>query len=298
MRLQALLLGLLCCLSAMGGYAQAAAPAVVDSVQAPAWIDRGDRSWPLTPGFELQSGDVVRTGAGARAYLKLAEGSTVKLGEAARFTLYSRSLHPERMLKGALDIAAGAFRFTTDALRRARGQRELSIRVVTATIGIRGTDVWGRADAERDLVVLIEGHIELSRAGQMLELVPMSYMDAPRGQPAEIDRLDPAVLHFLARETEIEPGDGASTRHGDWAVALGDFASEQEVLERYDQFRDYGFAVRVMPRPTEGGWRYVLRLPGFASATEARAAAARIKVVTGVVATVIRSRKAAPTPGP
>ncbi len=296
MRLQALILGLLCCLSALGGYAQAAAPAVVDSVQAPAWIDRGDRTWPLTPGFEMQSGDVVRTGAGARAYLKLAEGSTVKLGEAARFTLYSRSLHPERMLKGALDIAAGAFRFTTDALRRARGQRELSIRVVTATIGIRGTDVWGRADADRDLVVLIEGHIELSRAGQMLELVPMSYMDAPRGQPAEVDRLDPAVLRFLARETEIEPGDGASTRYGNWALALGNFDSEQEALQRYDELRDHGFAVRVMPRAAEGGWRYALRLPGFTSAAEARAAAARLKLVTGLVATVVQARKATPAP--
>lgn len=279
MRPQALILSVLLCLSSA---LHAAAPAVVDSVQAPAWLDRGERTLPLAPGLELQSGDVVRTGDGARAYLKLAEGSTVKLGEAARFTLYSRSLHPERVLKAALDVAAGAFRFTTDALRRARGQREISIRVVTATIGIRGTDVWGRADKERDLVALIEGQVELTRGGEALQLAPMNYMDAPRGAAAEIKTLDPDVFRFLARETEIEPGDGASNRTGRWALNFGEFATQEEALARYDQLTQAGFAVKVTPRAADGGWVYVLRLPGFSGEAEVRAAAGRVARATGL----------------
>lgn len=283
MRLQALLLSVLCCLSLS---ALALPPAVVERVQAPAWVDRGERTLPLAPGFELKSDDVVRTGPGARVYLTLAEGSTVKLGESARFTLYSRSLHPERMFKGALDIAVGAFRFTTDALRRGRSQRDISIRVVTATIGIRGTDVWGRADKDRDLVALIEGHIELNRAGQSLQLLPMSYMDAPRGAAAEIKPLDLARLSVLARETEIEAGAGATYRSGKWGLQLGEYATQSEALDRYDALRQAGFAAVIRPRSAEGGgWRYLLRLTGFASEQEALAAASRIKTIAGVDAT-------------
>ncbi len=72
----------------------AKAPATVELVQAPAWVDRAGRTLPLAPGMELQSGDLVRTGGGARAYLMLAEGSRVKLGEAARFSLHTRSMEP------------------------------------------------------------------------------------------------------------------------------------------------------------------------------------------------------------
>jgi hypothetical protein len=280
MRLQALIFSLLCSLSTA---LCAAAPAVVDQVRAPAWVDRGERTLPLAPGFELKSGDVVRTGSGARAYLKLAEGSTVKLGESARFTLYSHSLHPERVFKGALDIATGAFRFTTDALHKVRAQRDVTIRVATATLGIRGTDVWGRADQERDLVALIEGRIDLVRAGQTLELVPMTYMDAPRGQPAEIRPLSLGLLRTLARQTEIEPDDGASKRQGKWGLVLGEYLSQQEALDGYDALRQAGFAVKVRPRAgADGGWQYVLQLPGFASQAEAAAAAVRIKTVTGI----------------
>jgi hypothetical protein len=288
MRLQVLIFGLLTCLSAA---AAAMAPAVVDSVQAPAWVDRGERTLPLAPGFELRSGDVVRTGAGARAYLILAEGSTVKLGESARFVLYTRSLRPDSLFRGALDIAAGAFRFTTDTLRRARSQRDLTIRVATATVGIRGTDVWGRADPDRDLVALIEGRIELTRGGESIDLQPMTFMDAPRGSPAEVKVLEPALFRGLARETEIESGDGAHRSRGKWAVAAGDFETQEEALGRYDQLRDAGFAVRITPRAqTQGeasGWRYAVRLPGFASDADARAAAARIKAAAGGSATAV-----------
>jgi hypothetical protein len=34
---------------------------------------------------------------------------------------------------------------------------------VTITAGIRGTDLWGKADATRDIVCLIEGRITVER---------------------------------------------------------------------------------------------------------------------------------------
>ncbi len=267
----------------------AAAAATVEAVQSPAWRDRDGVTAPLAAGMELKSGDVLRTGPGARAYLMLAEGSRVKLGEAAQFTFHTRSLQPERTFRGALDVLAGAFRFTTGKLWKAR-QREIAIRVGTATIGIRGTDVWGRTSSDGELVALLEGRIEITRAGQTTELAqPMTYFDAPRGEAAAVKALDPAVFSMLARQTEILAGDGAARSRGKWRVLAGDAASEEAALELYDQLREAGFAGRIRPRAAEAkGWRYEVLLGGYSSAGEAEVAAARLKGATGLKTSVVR----------
>jgi hypothetical protein len=131
----------------------AAAPAaVVEGVQMPAWLERtvtgGTRRIPLSPGLELRGGDEVRTGAGSRLYIKLAEGSLVKLGENASLRILD--LAPDRggFFRAALNVLEGAFRFTTDVLAKER-RRDVSIRVATVTAGIRGTDLWGKSLPER-----------------------------------------------------------------------------------------------------------------------------------------------------
>lgn len=267
----------------------AAAAATVEAVQSPAWRDRGGMTTPLAAGMELNSGDTVRTGVGARAYLMLAEGSRVKLGETARFALLSSSLPPEKFFRGALDVLAGAFRFTTGKFAKAR-PRELAIRVGTATVGIRGTDLWGKTDGDGELVALLEGRIEITRAGETTELAqPWTFFDAPRGKAAEVKALDPEVFKGLARQTEILPGDGAARTRGKWGVLAAAAASEETALEAYDKVRGAGFAARIRPRQAEGGgWRYEVFLGGFASADEAGVAAARLTAATGLKPSVGR----------
>lgn len=268
--------------------------AVVEQVQAPAWRQREGVERPLAPGMELRSGDQVRTGTDARVYLRLAEGSRVKLGENASFAMHSRSLVPQRLFKGALDVVRGAFRFTTGALARARGERELQIRVATATIGIRGTDVWGKASAERDLVALIEGKIELSRNGIAVPIMPLQYMDAAKGGEVELKPLDSAMLSRLSRETEIEPGDGAMRvlRTGQpparWQASLARAESSEAALALFDQARAAGYAVAIKPVAHDGDWHYDVLLRGFASEDDARRAAERLQRDTGLSASVIR----------
>lgn len=261
----------------------ASAAATVEVVQSPAWRERGGVSEPLAAGMALQSGDVLRTGPGARAYLMLAEGSRVKLGESARFSLVSDSPQPERFFRGALDVLAGAFRFTTGALSKAR-PREVSIRVGTATVGIRGTDVWGRTDRDGDLVALLEGRIEIARAGQTTELTqPWTYFDAPRGQTAQVKALAPEFFSKLARQTEIQAGDGGARVGGKWRVLAAAAANQADALELYDQVRAAGFAARIRPRRAEAeGWRYEVLVDGYSSASEAAVAAARLGAATGL----------------
>lgn len=270
--------------------AWAAALGTVEAVRAPAWLERNGTVQPLAPAMELMSGDVVRTGGGARAYLLLAEGSRVKLGETASFALHSRSLDPRKLFRGALDVVAGAFRYTTGAFRSAAA-RDLAIRVGTATIGIRGTDIWGRSSRERDLVALLEGRIEIARGGETVELAePMTYFDAPRAGTAIVRPLEAGQLNLWARETEILPGDGAARGMGRWRVLAATAASNEEALALYDQLRLAGFAVRIRPvKPAEAEvWGYELFLAGFADRNEAEAAAARLAALTGLAASATR----------
>lgn len=269
--------------------AASGAAATVEAVQSPAWRDRGGLIVPLAAGMDLRSGDVLRTGSGARVYLKLAEGSRVKLGEAARFTIYSNSLRPGKSFRGALDILAGAFRFTTAKLKKA-GPRDVAIRVGTATIGIRGTDLWGRTDKDGDLVALLEGRIEITRAGQVTELAqPMTYFDAPSGKAAEVKALDLETFVSLTRQTEIMVGDGAARAKGKWRVLAGTASSEEAALELYDRIRRAGFAAHIRPRAAKGGgWEYEAWLGRYASKSEAEVAAARLEAATGIKAGVGR----------
>src|SRR5690349_10434141 len=65
----------------------AGADAEVQALQMPAWLTRGGKRVPLEIGAPLRTGDTITTGIGSRVVLRLAEGSTVKLGENARFEL-------------------------------------------------------------------------------------------------------------------------------------------------------------------------------------------------------------------
>ncbi|MDD5250077.1 MAG: FecR family protein [Rhodocyclaceae bacterium] len=267
-------------------------PAVVAAVQAPAWIERGGLVQPLAVGMPLANGDRIRTGDGARAYLKLAEGSTVKLGADAKLAFFSMSAKPRSEFRGALDVLNGAFRFTTDALMRITS-RDIAIRVGTATAGIRGTDLWGRADVRQDLVCLIEGKIDVWHAalpGPVAMSAPLSVFVAARGEaPRPLVMADTQEFGRWARETEIAPGDGAARTGGKWKLSLGRHAIEAEALTQYDVARSAGYAVGIKPSAAAGGgWNYEVILLGFPDAAEAAAAAARLKAATGIAATAAR----------
>src|SRR5258706_2100000 len=141
-----------------------AAPAVVEAVQYPAWLERDGRSVPLTPGTVLQSNDQLRTGDNARVQLKLGEGSTVKLGEKAKFQI--QRIEDRGIFRATLNVLTGAFRFTTDPLKK-KIQRAISIKAKNVTAGVRGTDLWGKSTDDSDLICLLEGKITVWAEGHL-----------------------------------------------------------------------------------------------------------------------------------
>lgn len=271
---------LACVLSAQAAPQVSATYAVVDSVQMPAWVERRGLREPLVPGQSLRNHDRVFTGADARVVIKLAEGSAVKLGENAQLDLNALGYRENHAFTAALDVAQGAFRFTTGVFSKLRQKRAVNVRIATITAGIRGTDLWGSSDSERDLVCLLEGRITvfhpLDEAREMSE--PLSFYVAPKGfSPQPIDKVDPAQLQQWAKQTEVQSGGGYTQRGGQWKLELATVDGQDAALALYDSARAAGYAVRIKPRAAEGGdYRYSIRVTQLPSKAEAIALAGRL----------------------
>jgi hypothetical protein len=253
---------------------------MVEGIQLPAWVSRDGKRQPLVIGAELRSNDEVSTGAGSRLLLRLADGSTVKLGENGRLQLADVvRRRKDNFLGATLKVLEGAFRFTTEAALKARTTRDIVVRFPTVTAGIRGTDIWGKNLGDREVVVLIEGHITVTRAGdapvEMKE--PLTYLQAPREGAASVEPVPAEQLQAWAAETEIGSGQGAVRKGGRWKLYLGRFERQADALALYDALRRDGYPARIRPEPHEGGQRYRVRIAGFADENEANVLGARLK---------------------
>jgi len=268
--------------------AAAAPAAVVEGVQMPAWLERavggGMRRMPLAPGMELRGGDEVKTGAGSRLYIKLAEGSLVKLGENASLKLLD--LQPDRggLFRAALNVLEGAFRFTTDALAKER-RRDVSIRVATVTAGIRGTDLWGKSDrADRQIVCLIEGKIEVGAEGEAPVTMDQArqFYQREKGQTKPVGFVEPTQLAQWAQQTEIADGQGAARLGGKWRVTLATAATQSEALDVYGQLRTAGYAAEIHPAKAGEKRVYHVRISRLPTRADAEALAAQLRGMHGV----------------
>ena len=265
--------GLACALAAPAAFAIDQSYATIDSVQMPAWVERNGVRQALAPGKVLQDRDRVVTGADARVLIQLAEGSAVKLGEDAQLDLNALGRRENRVFTAALDVAKGAFRFTTGIFSTLRQQRAINVRIATITAGIRGTDLWGSSDAERDLICLLEGRITvfhpLDQGREMSEA--LSFYVAPKGAaPDPVGKVDREQIAKWAAQTEIQPGSGYAQRGGKWKVELATIDGQADALALYDRARQAGYAVSIKPRAAEGGgYRYAVRVSELPSKAEA-----------------------------
>lgn len=274
-------------LAAAAGSALAAPAAVVEGVQMPAWVERTEvgavKRVPLSPGMQLRGGDDIRTGAGARVYVKLAEGSLVQLGENASLRL--QELAPDRggVFKALLNVLEGAFRFTSDLAVKER-RRDVRITLRTVTAGVRGTDLWGKSTEEHQIVCLIEGKIQVGAQGEAPVTLdqPLQFYRREKGTTEPISKVGKEQLSDWARQTAIEAGRGAARRGGKWKVTLARADTQEAALALYDQVRTAGYAAEIHPAK-EGDRRvYIVRIGQLPSKAEAEALAARLRGQHGV----------------
>lgn len=262
-------------------WAASVAPALVaaEAVQWPVWVEREGLRRPLVPGDTLKAQDKLATGDGGKAMLRLADGSAVKLGANAQFEIKGLRSGQGGALDAALDVVKGAFRFTTGLFKARLHQRTISVQVATITAGVRGTDLWGKSDAERDLVCLLEGQISVTHARGGMETMdrPLTFYTAARDQaPGPVTTVDAAQVAQWAAETEVDGGAGVGRVDGKWQLGLGSVNSETAALAMIDRASELGVPVRALPQREGDGFRYELRVRNLASKAEAGVLAARL----------------------
>jgi hypothetical protein len=259
-----------------------AQPAVIEGVQMPAWRERDGKRSPLVPGMELRAGDRILSGKDARVVVRLSEGSVVKLGENG--TLRLAEIEPSReIFRAALEVLQGAFRFTTDIAAKTR-KREVSMRVDTVTIGVRGTDFWGRSRAELQLVCLIEGAIQVGAQGEQPVTMdqPRQFYRRDKGKTQPVGRVEPKQLEQWALETDVEAGKGALRRGGRFSVALLATAEQAQANSVRNQLHEAGYPAEVATRKEADKTTYVVRIRQLPSREEAQALSNRLKGRFGI----------------
>ena len=259
-----------------------AEPTKVEAVQYPAWLERGGNAVPLTPGTVILPSDRIRTGANARVQLKMGEGSTVKLGENAKLVI--EKIEDRGIFRSALQVLDGAFRFTTDALRKSQ-KREIAIRVKNVTAGIRGTDLWGKSTGEKDLVCLLEGKISVGAEGHPTVTLdtPLDFYQKPRDGAPAVAKVDAAQVQQWAQETEISKEGAAARAGGEWRVVAGMPESRDAALALNRRLRANGYPSEI--RMKEG--RATVVIGGLAGESEARALVSNLRSVGGVASPTV-----------
>lgn len=272
------------CLALLTAPAAAGEPLLtVEALVSPAWLERDGVREPLAVGDALGEGARIVTGPRSRARLRMGEGSAVKLGEQAHFTveqLKSESRGESSSWQGVLDIARGAFRYTGARLAEAPG-RDLKFRVNSLVAGIRGTDVWGKSDDAKDFVVLIEGRVTVVRAGEEIALdKPRSVLAAPRdGTPLPVGRITARQLAALAAETEILAGAGGAWSGGRYRVVVITTVDETYARDLHKRLRAGGYPAELRTVEQEGSPVYQVYLADLGGEREARTVAQRLRAL-------------------
>ena len=254
----------------------------VEAVQLSASVLRGGVSTPLAPGMELGSRDQVRTGARSRVVLRTADGSTVKLGEQGSFFLDNARMREDKVFEAAMRIAEGAFRFTTEALEKFDGRREVNITVKTVTAGIRGTDLWGKSTSDSQIVCLIAGTIEVTSPGERPFTMdrPLSFYALEGEMSRAIATVPPDRFREWAAETETQPGRGVSRRGGKWKIAIAT-GRYDDTLKIYDELRKAGYPAEIVPSKAGEKRVYGVRLSNFETREDAEFVADNLKRQAG-----------------
>ena len=265
----------------------AQADVVVKGIKMPAWIERAGVRSPVKLGMELQDADVLITGENARLLLESADGSDIKLGQQANLKIsgLTKKRDEKSIFKIILDVTQGAFRFTTSSIVKSR-ERDVTVKIATATIGIRGTDVWGRDDINNPfgVVCLIEGKISVTGEDKKEFLMDqaLSFYKMPKGSAAlPVAPVDSEQITKWAAETEIPKDEGSVRKGGKWKINLITLEGQQAVLAAYQEMQTAGYDVKILPLENN---QYRLRITSLASKAEAQALALQLVGKAGISA--------------
>lgn len=266
----------------------AARTLVVEAVQMPAWVIRGEQRLPLNVGDVVSTAQEVETAAGSALVLRLPEGSLIRLGEKTRLGVSrfeSSGAAGSVAVRAELKLFDGFFRFATSAVSKVVGQRQINLAVRTATIGVRGTDFWTMTDAQHDASCIFEGQIKIDSQdqGELVLDKPTAFWARFFDKPVQpVGNATPEQLHKFLGSTELTPGQGIAVLGGAWTVQALVTADSRRALQVAGRLRGLGYPARMYAKTTAKGEQHVVSIEQLVTEADALAVLARIKDTEGV----------------
>lgn len=243
----------------------------VNSLNYPVWAERDQSVVALSVGDELENGDVIKTGENGRAWLSMADGSVIKLGQGAQFQIKKASYVDNdqgTVLDVALNVLKGAFRFTTGFFNsKRRTPHQVNVQIGAITAGLRGTDIWGRNTESEDFVTLLDGAINVVADGEIPTRIdqPLALYSKKTGMPAEMSTISVPLSSILAMETELSKAEGIASIEGQYDLMLMSLMDGAFALDNMNRFKQAGYGVKKQ-FVTLGEQRFTrLFLPGFST---------------------------------
>ena len=250
---------------------------VVDSVIYPAWIKKGNDKVAIHPGMEILASDNIVTGKNGKVWFKMIEGSTIKIGEKAQIAFTSMQIKTNRsVFSSVVRVLKGAFRFTTNKVRANRWKRNIDFKIGAITAGVRGTDIWGRSNTEKDLVCLLEGKIEVNSPHD-----DAIYMDKPldyyivnkKEDKSTLGVIAQSTINKWAKQTEIPRYEGVVKANGKWSLIMGVFTSEKNANKLVNKLANIGYYAQVIAQ----GERFRVAVNGFVTKKDITLVKARLE---------------------
>lgn len=266
---------------------------VVEAVQMPVWVRRGEQRQPLHVGDAVSTAQEVETAAGSALVLRLPEGSLIRLGEKTRLGVArfeATGTAGEVSVTSDLKLFDGFFRFATSTISRVVGQRQIKVAVRTATIGVRGTDFWTMTDAEHDATCLFEGQVKLDTQdqGELALDKPTAFWARFFDKPVQpVGNATPDQLNKFLNSTELTPGRGVAVVGGAWTVQALTTPDSRRALQVAGRLRALGYPARLQAKTTPKGEQHEVLIQQLATEADARAVLERIKDTEGVSAKVV-----------
>lgn len=261
---------------------------VAEAVQMPVWTSDSGVRRPLAPGDLVTTAQEVETAAGAALVLRMPEGSLVRLGEKSRLEVSRFESDTEAgqvAVRSQMQLFEGFFRFTTSAVAKVTGAREVDLKLRSATVGIRGTDFWSMTDAAHDATCLFEGKVALDTRDQGALTLdkPTAFWARFFEQAVKpVGNATPEELAKFLKSTELQPGTGVAVPGGRWRVVAAAVTSAAAAAELMRRLRGEGYPALVRAKEVNGARLHEVRINGFATRADAAAILARLAGVEGV----------------
>jgi hypothetical protein len=177
----------------------------VVAVRGDVTVVRGDATLDAAPGFVLERGDRIVTGAGGRALLQLEGGLTVSVASATELVLAELRATPQTSALAAwIELVEGLVRAVLSA---PAAEADVQVRTPVAVTSVRSTEWTVEHAPEHTAVFCRDGAVAVSAAGTSVVLGPGDGTDV-RGAAAPTAPVAwgaPRIERTLARTRLVAP---------------------------------------------------------------------------------------------